>query len=115
MTKWFLRASVIVIMMSNCIPLYAKTGFTVEKFLQFDKKAQDSYFQISITMAGVIATQTNKKIAVCIDDWYFKSLEISAKRNISMIALMKKYPSHHPSGIIAAAIERACGSFSKGG
>lgn len=111
--KSAVRASVIVIFLIYSIPLYAKEGFTAEKFLQFNQAAQASYFQTSVTMAGVIATQTRKDLARCIDDWYFGSSETTQKRNASMLALMKKYPKHHPSGIIAAAINKACGSFSK--
>lgn len=111
--KSALRASVIVLFLTYSIPLYAKEGFTAEKFLQFTQAAQASYFQTSVTMAGVIATQTNKGLASCIDEWYFGSSETTQKRNASMMVLMKKYPKHHPSGIIAAAINKACGSFSK--
>lgn len=110
--KSAVRASVIVMFLICSIPLYAKEGFTAEKFLQFTKAAQASYFQTSVTMAGVIATQTRKDLARCIDEWYFGDAQTIQKRNTSMRALMKKYPKHHPSGIIAAAIERACGSFS---
>ena len=111
--KSAVRASVIVMFLVCSIPLYAKEGFTAEKFLQFTKAEQASYFQTSVTMAGVIATQTRKDLARCIDDWYFGSSETTKKRNASMMELMKKYPKHHPSGIIAAAINKACGSLSK--
>ena len=111
--KSAIRASIIAYILAWSIPLYAKEGFTAEKFLQFNKAEQASYFQISVTMAGVIATQTRKNLARCIDIWYFESSETIEKRNTFMVSLMKKYLTHHPSGIIAAAIERACGSFPK--
>ena len=109
--KSAIRASIIAYILAWSIPLYAKEVFTAEKFLQFNKAEQASYFQISVTMAGVIATQTRKDLARCIDDWYFENSETIEKRNAFMVSLMKKYPTHHPSGIIAAAIKKACGPF----
>ena len=111
--KSAIRASIIAYILTWSIPLYAKEGFTAEKFLQFNKAEQASYFQISVTMAGVIVTQIRKDLARCIDDWYFESSETIQKRNASMLGLMKKYPTHHPSGIIAAAIKKACGPFAQ--
>ena len=112
MPKKRIAASIIAVLLINGIPTYAMAEFTAKKFLSWEKSAQESYLQISIGMAGVVTTQTHTKMAGCIDNWYFKDDETKSRRNKTIIETMAKYPDHHPSGIVAASIERACGKFS---
>ncbi|MBL4829526.1 MAG: hypothetical protein JKY55_06535 [Aliivibrio sp.] len=112
MPKKRIAASIIAVLLINGIPTYAMAGFTAKKFLGWEKSAQDSFLQISISMAGVITTQTHTKMADCIDNWYFKDDETRFRRNKTILETMAKYLDHHPAGIVAASIERACGKFS---
>lgn len=85
--------------------------FTGKTFAERSRESQDAYIQISITMAGVVASQTKPSVSKCIDDWYVKgdgNLEI---RNASIREIIAKYPNHHPSAVIFAALKRRCGAF----
>lgn len=112
MPKKRIAASVIAAFVLICTPAYAASGFTVKKFLDWEKSAQESFLQVSVGMAGVVTTQTHTKMASCIDNWYLKDDETRLRRNKAILAAMAKYPNHHPLGIVAASIERACGKFS---
>lgn len=111
MKKRIVTASLFVVALLNYSQALASPGFTAAKFVQLERAAQDSYFQTSVMMAGVVATQTHTNLAGCIDQWYFESSETMQERNDFMRETMAQYPDHHPSGVIAAFIQKACGSF----
>ena len=86
-------------------------GFTGTEFLTWDRAAQDNYLQTSITMAGVIATQTRPNVASCIDDWYFAGDAVRKQRNDAIRKTIQDNPGYHPSGVLLAVLQKECGSF----
>ena len=108
MTKWFLRASIIVLLMSNCIPLYAKNMFKNSEFLKWSEDNKSFYIRTSIGMASLIAAKNDKAHADCLAKWYFSD---QSKKNDFIYGIMKQYPDHHPRGIIMAVLQKQCGSF----
>ena len=89
----------------------AADKFTSADVLEWSGENQTFYFQTSITMAGAIATQTNPKVARCLNDWYFKDVSKRPKRNEQILAAMRQHREYHPSGVILAVLQKACGSF----
>ena len=87
------------------------TGLTNAQVLQWTESNQDSYFQISITMAVFIASQNAGGRAECLNDWYYRSAEVTGQRNGQLRGTLAQYPDYHPSGTILAVLEKACGSF----
>lgn len=87
--------------------------FTSAEFLTQNEAAQTSFIEISITMAATVATQANPAIARCIDEWYFEDKPRQEQRNRHIVSVMRQYPDYHPSGVILAVIQKACGSFKK--
>lgn len=86
-------------------------GFTGQDFLKWGKAGQDSYISISITMAGIIASQTNPSTATCIDDWYFRSKAVQAQRDDEIRKTIRENPTYNPSGVIYAWLKKRCGAF----
>ena len=87
------------------------SGFSGSDLLRYDKGAQESFIDISITMAASVATQTNPDVARCINDWYFKDTSVRPRRVEEILSVVRQYPNHHPSGVILAVLQKACGSF----
>tara|TARA_A100001391_G_scaffold153410_2_gene111244 strand:- start:17431 stop:17772 length:342 start_codon:yes stop_codon:yes gene_type:complete len=92
------------------IPAYA-TGFTSAQVLNWPQKDQDSYFLASITMAGVVAAQNPGGKARCVNDWYLKDTDTMNQRNTYIRNTLRRFPDHHPAGVMIAILEEACGSF----
>ncbi len=90
---------------------FANAGTTTADFLKWERKAQASYLHTSITMIGVVATQTKSEIATCIDEWYFQTSQIRDKRDQEILSGMANYADYHPSTVILALVEQACGKF----
>lgn len=86
-------------------------GTTTAEFLKWEQGKQKSFFQIAISMATVIASQTKPKTASCINSWYWTSKFTQEKRNTEMLNQMKPYSKFHPNAVILAFLERACGKF----
>lgn len=89
------------------MPAYAEE-FTGASLLAWEEKQQDWYFQTSVTMASFIAAQNQDSLAQCIDKWYF---EETATKNVEIRQKLTAFSTYHPSGIILAVIEKACGKF----
>lgn len=87
-------------------------GFTGTEFATWSKGQQDGFMQTSVTMAGVVATQTKPSVAECIDAWYRPDTDLVHGRNDEMRALIVDHPRHHPSGVILALLIKRCGPFS---
>lgn len=85
--------------------------FSGAAFADWSQVSQDSYIQSSVMMAGVIGTQVKPEISRCIDAWYFETAAIKAERNEMIRETIVGFADHHPSGVILALIQRACGSF----
>ncbi len=75
----------------------------------WQRSAIQSYFDANIGMAALIAGQSNKAQGKCIDDWFFSDIESATNE---VIAVMKRFPDHHPRAIILAVIEKKCGQIS---
>ncbi len=86
----------------------AEDIFTSREFLTWPEEKQDGYFQISVTMATVIATQAQSNAASCLNEWYFKDVD---KQNQHMREVLRDHPDFHPSGTIFAIIQKACGDI----
>ncbi len=86
-------------------------GFTASDVLAWEQGSQDWYFEVSVGMAGVVATQNSEKIAACIDDWYFKSDATKGEANSFIRTTMRRFPDYNPGGVLAAVIEKQCGSL----
>ncbi|WP_141693964.1 hypothetical protein [Methyloligella halotolerans] len=83
-------------------------GFTGERFLEYPKNAQMAYITSSALMAGVIAAQNKKPQAQCIDKWAVAAMKNEYKE---VIDAMSEFPDHHPTGVIVAVLQKACGRF----
>ncbi|MEM6900865.1 MAG: hypothetical protein AAF583_13990 [Pseudomonadota bacterium] len=83
-------------------------GFTGADFAGWESGSQDSYIQTSMTMAGVVLTQTHPDAASCINDWYFAGASL-APRNDEIRETISQHESAHPAGVIMAIVLRECG------
>lgn len=94
-----------------CPQISLAEGFTGADFLAWPQDQQNSYIQVSIAMAGVVATQTKPETAACIDTWYAPDTDLKEERNAAIRDTIGKYASYHPSGVIFAVLQDACGAF----
>lgn len=86
----------------------ADEAFKSSKFLTYPAESQKSYIGSSVMMAGVIAARNAPQQARCIDDWSAKNSSASYP---TVVEAMKRFPDHHPTGVIIAVLQKACGSF----
>lgn len=86
-------------------------GFTGADFGNWSETSKDGYIQASIMMAGVIGAQTQPEISRCIDAWYFQTEDSKSKQNAVIRQTISTYPNYHPSGVILAIVQEACGAF----
>lgn len=89
----------------------AAEGFTGADFAGWAEASQDSYIQTSVTMAAVIASQTNEATAHCLDEWYRPDTSLKDKRNKEVRSIIIDNPDYHPSGVILAILIKKCGAF----
>lgn len=87
---------------------FAEDAFKSSKFLTYPAESQRSYIASSAMMAGLIASQNSASQAACIDDWGAKQRE---KGYAAVMKAMKRFPDHHPSAVIVAVLDKACGPF----
>jgi len=81
-------------------------------FLGWDTPSQDGFISTSISMAGIIASQTKPSIAACIDEWYFQNPAIKAQRNDEIRQSIRENRDFHPGAVIYALLTKRCGAFS---
>jgi len=86
----------------------AAETFTSKEFLTWPNNSQRGYFQASIGMAGLIVGENNKTQARCIERWYFENQDAA---EAAIRETMERFPNYHPRGVIAAFLEKQCGSF----
>ncbi len=108
MKKSVFTASIFAVLLTFCMPSYAKNIFKNSEFLKWSEDNKSFYIRTSIGMAGLIAAQNDKKHARCIEGWYYSDEGIE---NEKIYKVMRKYPDHHPRGIIVAVLQKQCGSF----
>ena len=106
-----LRLVFLLAILLGVLSSVARAGTTTADFLKWERKAQASFFQASIGMAGVIASQINPKIAKCIDQWYFVPGPLQMQREEKMLMDMSAYGDYHPSAVILGFVQQACGDF----
>lgn len=102
------KASLLLLMAVMAKPVQAGETFTSAEFLKWKLANQEAYLRTNIGMAVLVAEQNEKKHAACIQEWYTVD-ERRARDYILMV--MRKYPDHHPRGVIAAVIIQQCGNF----
>lgn len=91
----------------------AADDFTAADVLGWSAESQASYFQTSVTMIGIVATQTGEHghIAECIDGWYGGAEAGAEQRAERIRTVMGSLLEFHPQAVILAVIEDACGDF----
>lgn len=90
---------------------FAEEAFKSSEFLTYSADHQRGYISTSAMMAGLIAAQNDRKQAMCVDDW----VALHRSEGYSpVIDAMKKYPDDHPTGLVLAVLQKACGSFKYG-
>lgn len=87
------------------------TSFTGTEFLTWPRASQDAFLQNSITMTGIVATQSHGNIADCIDRWYSADRSAHAAIHESIVETIRKNQDYHPQAVLLAVIQRRCGSF----
>ncbi|MEO1189599.1 MAG: hypothetical protein AAFW60_11050 [Pseudomonadota bacterium] len=90
---------------------FAYAATTTADFLKWERSAQDSFFQISITMAATIAAQHRPQIAKCLEDWYFRNSELQDQRHDEILNQMPELTSYRPASVVLAFLEAACGKL----
>ena len=110
-----MKSIVFVVFLGGTIPLAAEptTHPVMKEFFSYSRKSQDSFITTSVIMLGVIAAQTEPKIATCLNKWYRGSRAAKNKRNSEIIDAMKKHPQYIPTTIVLAVVERECGKFKR--
>ncbi len=86
-------------------------GFTAADVTAWELAQQDWYFQVSITMAGIIAAENEHPTAGCINDWYLADEKRRIEINADIRATMQKYSGYHPGTVLAAVIREECGTL----
>jgi hypothetical protein len=84
--------------------------FTSKEFLTWKQSSQDFYIEASVGMAALIAIQTDteKKMASCIDNWYYSD---EIKSNEFIRSVMRENSEYHPRAIVLGVVEKRCGEF----
>lgn len=89
----------------------AEDKFTAADVLGWAQASQDSFFEASVSMAAVLASQDKNPAAACINDWYFKDRSAIRTANNEIREVMREYSEHYPGIVIVAVIERECGDL----
>lgn len=89
------------------------SGTTGADVLAWTEAQQDSFFQISVAMVGIVATQVDGRehIADCINGWYGGGDASQPQRSARIREVMQAMPQHHPQVIVLAVIEDVCAEF----
>lgn len=74
-------------------------------FLSASPEGQISYITTSLSMAQALLSASQGE---CIGKWAAAQRPAGYKE---MVDTIKKYPDYHPSSVVAAVIEKHCGSF----
>ena len=108
LAKWAMTACALLALSLAAAATAQAEGFTGADLLEWNRKNQRFYFETSITMAGVIASQNSLEQARCIDRWHLGQEE---KQHSAILNAIRTYPSYHPQATILAVLQNACGSF----
>ena len=76
--------------------------------LEWNRKSRNFYLETSVTMAGVVAAQSQKTAATCIGEWH---VEEHKKGYPAILETLRTYPAYHPQAAVLAVLRKACGTF----
>lgn len=102
-------ASAVAILLASYPQPSGAQGFTGAEFATWSEASQDGYIQTSVTMAAVIAAQVNGEVAGCLDAWYAPGQPVQSERNALIRSFIAEHADFHPSGVILAVLQDACG------
>ncbi len=102
----------LVVSLSFPQPILAQGTISAE-VLEWSAESQDSFFQTSVMMIAIVATQTGEHghIAECIDGWYGGGPRSQSQRSARIREVMQTLPHVHPQAVILAVIQSECGDF----
>ena len=80
-------------------------------FLGWNETAQQAFLQNSVIMASTISSRRDVEQAACISAWFFDEAGIRPERLGEVNSALADFPDYHPSAILVALIEQACGAF----
>lgn len=109
MVRFFTKPTLILALFS--VIGSAQAGTTTSEFLKWERKNQESFLDISITMAGVIAAQSKPKVAKCLDGWYFESVELQDQRYQEILDFMPRLKEYSPTTVVLSILNDVCGEF----
>lgn len=81
-----------------------------EYFQKWDKEAQIGFLSTSVVMAITIASQSDRELMRCIDEWYGKD-ETKKTRQNEVLKTIAENQKHLPNVVLLAIIQKACGKF----
>lgn len=112
-TRKALIANAAALIFSTCPQLVSAEEFTGADVLEWSEEQQDSFFQTSVNMIGIVATRTGKHdaIAGCIDAWHGGGPASQSARSEEIRKAMQELSEYHPQVVILVVIERECGRF----
>ncbi|GAB5448435.1 MAG: hypothetical protein Gyms2KO_33080 [Gymnodinialimonas sp.] len=84
--------------------------FTGAEFATWSEESQNGFMQTSVTMAGIVFTQTHPGHASCIDAQYFADGAWDTSRGQLRNTILD-HQDAHPGGVILAVILRDCGAL----
>lgn len=87
----------------------AEEKFNSSELLTQPKDGQIGYINASVAMASVMVSPNQNR---CILSWVEKN---RPSGYADVVAAMKQYGDYHPAAVIAAVLEKQCGSFEMGG
>ena len=109
--KCSIHAIISVLFISIVCASNAAAQTTTADFLQWGRSSQDAFLQNSLSMAGVIASQTNPEIGRCLDEWYFTDAALREMRNGQILDEMQNLQEYLPQAVLLAIIEDVCGRY----
>ncbi len=89
-----------------CNVAVADEKFRSADFLAWPEESRNNYIITSALMAGVIAAQNRAGQAECINRWITDNKGSAFK---PVQDAMARFPDNHPTGVIAAVLDKACG------
>lgn len=111
MCKWkYVLFCVSVLFITLVIIVHVQAqSYKSKEFLEYSGSERGNYIVIAAGMAGLIAGQNRPEQSRCIDRWVHENRQQGYQ---SVISAMRKFPNHHPSAVLIAVLQKACGSFS---
>ncbi|WP_299587635.1 hypothetical protein [uncultured Tateyamaria sp.] len=107
----WVAATGLMMAVAICPQKSAADAFTGTEFLTWQTDAQESYFQTSVTMAAIIATETHKASSDCLADWYLSSNADRQARHFTLRGAIERNATYHPSAVIFLVLKQVCGPF----